>query len=338
MLRAGMCSIPIGIAITVGTLHSAWTHVGLGRDAWGARQSLSVIQNWHFEASVIRPQFLRTSEHVGVNLGDLELEPATTEGLVFFEERFPIRQRFASFDKRFINSASLVGPAFDPMKTEPVRLASATAAQTESQVAALPNTATRSASPTAGQLVPEIARVPRPAFNNRIRAAKAGLDPGSMPDTKIRTAFYDISAQVVYLPDGRRLEAHSGLGSHMDNAAYVHVKDQGPTPPNTYRLALRENLFHGVRAIRLIPVGDGNMFGRDGILAHHYLLGPNGESNGCVSFADYPEFLNAYLNGEIDRLVVVEHIEGSPGPVIAAGWLTTAFKGLLKPFERGAGI
>jgi Protein of unknown function (DUF2778) len=142
---------------------------------------------------------------------------------------------------------------------------------------------------------------------------------------------------MVYLPNGRRLEAHSGLDSYMDDPRYVHIKRKGATPPNTYRLVMRESLFHGVRAIRLIPVGDGNMFGRDGILAHHYLLGPNGQSNGCVSFADYPQFLNAYLNGDIDRLVVVERLESPPSPMIAAAWLTTAIKGLLKPFERGSG-
>jgi hypothetical protein len=36
---------------------------------------------------------------------------------------------------------------------------------------------------------------------------------------------------------------------------------------------LREELFHGVHAIRLNPVGGGNMFGRDGMLAHTYMLG-----------------------------------------------------------------
>ena len=70
----------------------------------------------------------------------------------------------------------------------------------------------------------------------------------------------------------------------------------------------RERLFHGVRAIRLIPVDDGKMFGRDGILAHSYMLGPSGDSNGCVSFRDYPAFLNAFLTGKVDRLVVVEHL------------------------------
>src|SRR6266436_8051082 len=114
------------------------------------------------------------------------------------------------------------------------------------------------------------------------------------------------------------LEAHSGLGSHMDDARDVNLKGQGPTPPNTYKLVMREEPFHGVRAIRLVPVGDGKMFGRDGLLAHSYMLGPNGQSNGCVSFSDYPDFLDAYLKGEVDRLVVVEHLATAPGPKTAS--------------------
>ncbi len=51
------------------------------------------------------------------------------------------------------------------------------------------------------------------------------------------------------------------------------------------------------------------MYGRDGILAHTYMLGPSGQSFGCVSFKDYPQFLKAYLRGEINRLVVVPHLE-----------------------------
>ena len=128
------------------------------------------------------------------------------------------------------------------------------------------------------------------------------------PDPDSRTAVYDIAAQTVYLPNGDKLEAHSGLGNMLDDPRYVSVKNRGPTPPNVYNLALRENIFHGALAIRLIPVGDGNMFGRDGILAHPYLLSDDGQSNGCVSLKDYPAFLQAYLRGEIDRLVVVPHL------------------------------
>jgi hypothetical protein len=127
-----------------------------------------------------------------------------------------------------------------------------------------------------------------------------------------RTAIYDIAAQTVYLPSGERLEAHSGLGGLMDDPRSVRTKNRGATPPNTYQLKLRESLFHGVQAIRLTPAGDGNMFGRDGILAHSYMLGPSGQSNGCVSFRDYAKFLRAYQRGEIDRLVVVSRLPNPP--------------------------
>jgi hypothetical protein len=136
----------------------------------------------------------------------------------------------------------------------------------------------------------------------------AQIKPAPTPEPDGRTAVYDIAAHTVYLPNGEKLEAHSGLGDKLDDPRYVSVKDRGATPPNVYDLALREELFHEVRALRLIPVGGDNMFGRDGILAHSYMLGANGQSNGCVSFKDYPAFLHAYLRGEVDRLVVVPHL------------------------------
>lgn len=120
-----------------------------------------------------------------------------------------------------------------------------------------------------------------------------------------QTAVYDISARTVYLPNGTRLEAHSGLGTLMDNPAHVDQRMVGATPPNIYDLKPREKLFHGVAALRMTPVGDNEMHGRNGLLVHSYLLGPNGDSNGCVSIKDYDRFLQAYRNGEVKRLVVV---------------------------------
>lgn len=119
------------------------------------------------------------------------------------------------------------------------------------------------------------------------------------------TAVYDVAARTVYLPNGKRLEAHSGLGNRLDDPRYVHERMRGATPPNVYALQPREQLFHGVQALRLIPIGNGELYGRNGLLAHTYMLGPNGDSNGCVSFKDYNAFLQAYQNGEIKRLVVV---------------------------------
>jgi hypothetical protein len=73
---------------------------------------------------------------------------------------------------------------------------------------------------------------------------------------------------------------------------------------------MRESLFHGVQALRLNPVGgEGKIHGRTGLLAHTYMLGPNGDSNGCVSFKDYNRFLQAYRNGTVKRLVVVAKLD-----------------------------
>jgi hypothetical protein len=122
-----------------------------------------------------------------------------------------------------------------------------------------------------------------------------------------QTAVYDIEGRTVILPSGKRLEAHSGLGQYMDDPDNVHRRMKGATPPNTYNLVMREALFHGVRAIRLLPVDNSKMYGRDGILAHTYMLGPRGDSNGCVSIKDYDAFLQAFLRGEIKRIVVVRN-------------------------------
>jgi Protein of unknown function (DUF2778) len=132
---------------------------------------------------------------------------------------------------------------------------------------------------------------------------------GTEPMYDRQTAVYDISAHMVYLPDGTKLEAHSGLGSKLDDPGSANVRMRGVTPPHLYDLKPRESLFHGVAALRLNPVGGENsIFGRSGLLAHTYMLGPNGDSNGCVSFRDYNRFLQAYRNGEIKRLAVVAHL------------------------------
>jgi hypothetical protein len=123
------------------------------------------------------------------------------------------------------------------------------------------------------------------------------------------TAVYDISAHKVYLPDGTALEAHSGLGALLDDPRHADVKMRGVTPPAVYDLQPREALFHGVEALRLIPQDESQALGRDGLLAHSYMLGPNGDSNGCVSFKDYSAFLQAYKNHEITRLAVVARLD-----------------------------
>jgi len=127
-------------------------------------------------------------------------------------------------------------------------------------------------------------------------------------------AYYDISAGVVYMPNGEKLEAHSGIGKMRDNPAYVHVKMKGPTPPGTYKVTMRETLFHGVAAVRLTPVDGVAPHGRVGLLAHSYLLRNRGDSHGCVAFEEYPRFLKAFKRGEISHMVIVKSMKGFSAP------------------------
>lgn len=148
-----------------------------------------------------------------------------------------------------------------------------------------------------------LAYAPSDGSSNNSSSSKLPANDGQI-------AIYDIRARTVYLPDGSKLEAHSGLGPKMDDPRHVNVRMHGPTPPHVYDLVPREALFHGVEALRLIPVGgEGAIFGRTGLLAHTYLLGPNGDSNGCVSFKDYDAFLRAYKNGRVKRMVVVASLD-----------------------------
>ena len=248
--------------------------------------------------------------------------PASTSRHDSFGERFLFDQKLASFAERFSGADISVVEAEE-------------GASNVLNYARLPSPGPGEhaiAQPATGQSAPKPAASSPPASAARKRVATAELSKDSISpvDNDSRTAIYDIAARTVYLPNGRRLEAHSGLGDHMDDARYVNLKRQGPTPPNTYKLMMREEPFHGVRAIRLVPVGDGKMFGRDGLLAHSYMLGPNGQSNGCVSFSDYPAFLDAYLKGEVDRLVVVEQLATAPGPKTASGWLPEFIRDLFR--------
>ncbi|GAB4359992.1 MAG: hypothetical protein Kow0026_21970 [Oricola sp.] len=138
-----------------------------------------------------------------------------------------------------------------------------------------------------------------------------------LPGRGSKVAVYDISAATVYMPNGEKLEAHSGLAHMKDNPRYVAEKNRGPTPPNLYNLKMRESRFHGVEAIRLLPADGKKKYNRDGLLAHTYMYVRNGgkdksQSNGCVVFKDYDRFLNAFKRGEIEHLIVVPNLKEVP--------------------------
>jgi hypothetical protein len=222
-------------------------------------------------------------------------EPAAASaGCATFDERFYVDQRSAPFEERFASAFGSSG--------KPTRKVATVEEHDNDVVLQQPD------KPVPTQAVLVTTSTHASIRDERLNAAEASTSLSLTLDPDGHTAIYDIAAHTIYMPNGHRLEAHSGLGSRLDDPRYVRTKMQGPTPPNVYNLTLRERLFHGVRAIRLVPADDGKMFGRDGILAHSYMLGPNGQSNGCVSFRNYPAFLSAFLRGEVNRLVVVDHL------------------------------
>jgi hypothetical protein len=344
--RAGACSIYAAVlaATVAAVLKAAGAHVAAADHRRGSEPRLlisSILEAITESSQFWTPNLSSIPAEPRVHVTRLESEVPGNEDVgaspVSFSEG-AANLEVASFEARFIGIFSPI-VSRRIVKTESVssfRLASAEDGGREDPVLARPASKTVShvLSASLGREVASTARPPLALASkgNAFSTSNARQGATSLTDIDNRTAIYDINAHLVYLPDGRRLEAHSGLGRYLDDARYISVKHQGPTPPNLYRLALRESLFHGVRAIRLIPVGSANMFGRDGMLAHTYMLGPNGQSNGCVSIADYPEFLNAFLRGDINRLVVVEHFDDPSGPAIAAGWLTKTMQNFFKPF------
>jgi hypothetical protein len=277
--------------------------------------------------------------------------PETTAAITSFDARFSFDESgspgrsagsSSSFEDRF-GAPSLpagvavrttaVSPATTAMAADPAASASNVAARERaSRLAAAPPSAVAeraSNRPGARYRVASLSDTGPPTAYAPADAATKDSNP--LADDPTHTAIYDISAHTVYLPSGERLEAHSGLGGFMDDVRSVHLRSRGPTPPNVYELTLREAPFHGVQAIRLTAVDGSKMYGRDGILVHPFMLGPEGASNGCVSVKDYPAFLKAYQRGEITRLVVVEQLDDPPGGRTAADWFSSAWKRIFGP-------
>jgi len=135
---------------------------------------------------------------------------------------------------------------------------------------------------------------------------------GGLPGHGSGIAVYDIKSATVYMPDGRKLEAHSGLGHMKDNPKYAYKKNRGPTPPNVYNLVMRESRYHGVEAVRMLPTDRSAMRGRDGMLAHTPLVRGTDGSHGCVAFKDYASFLKAFKAGEVKKMIVVPDLSELP--------------------------
>jgi len=310
------------------------------------------------ESSPAQLAGLRTQDDFAFVFKELDGGSAPSAARAPFGERFSFDEssapgRFLQPSERLASSDADVGGEAAASSTSIQSPAAAPRAAAPRVAAAVP-----APRPAVRSAVAQAAPKPAPATGFRLASAsdtslplgyaptdsvKSSLTTGSTPkdppskdsdplggSDPSHTAIYDISARTVYLPNGRRLEAHSGLGDQMDDVRYVNRRSTGPTPPNVYDLKLREELFHGVRAIRLIPTDNSKMYGRDGILAHSYLLGPNGQSNGCVSFSDYTAFLDAFLRGEVNRIVVVDRLADPPPTQAVSDWFLDKFKDLFR--------
>lgn len=140
---------------------------------------------------------------------------------------------------------------------------------------------------------------------------KGRSDDGGWLGKGTKVAIYDVSSATVYLPDGTKLRAHSGIGNMRDNPRYEHVKMRGPTPRGIYRLSMREKRFYGVEAIRMTSIDGRDPKNRTGLLTHTNLLRGQKGSHGCVAFQNYQPFLRAFKRGQITMLVVVPELPSS---------------------------
>ena len=148
----------------------------------------------------------------------------------------------------------------------------------------------------------------------KTRVTLTSLAVGKAPDLAAlgydsETAVYDISAHAVYLPNGSVMEAHSGMGNLRDDPEHVNVPNTGATPPAMYSLKPREASFHGVAALRMTPAEGSDIGGRSGLLVHSYMLGVNGDSNGCISIRDFDRFRKAYDDGQFTHIAVVPSVK-----------------------------
>jgi hypothetical protein len=172
---------------------------------------------------------LRSQTPSGFQLAGLETPPGSSFSIEnldsaavgsrgVFGDRFLAGERPDSFDERFGGEADLAETRTADTENRGDGAQRATGEAASGRYA-LKQTTSSSTTNTA---------------KKQIRAAALSQEVGSLPNAYSRTAVYDIAARMVYLPNGRRLEAHSGLGSFLDDPRYINVKARGPTPPNVY--------------------------------------------------------------------------------------------------------
>jgi hypothetical protein len=317
------------VALACGSI--AWGNLS-GRDAQSAADADGVAVSAHGDVQLAlaktdsMPNARRAYGKLAALLTDYARRVSEDADEVLFDSRFSFGAAPGRFVKDFESVASLSLRGDEPASTPavpPTAAAASTAAlQSKESRAAQTRTAAFRDSIRAVAAAAKIATTEKPTIFEKLFGKPApttlayaspddgiAIDQGTPGRYDHQTAVYDISGHTVYLPDGTQLEAHSGLGSRLDDPRFTNERMRGATPATVYDLKLRESIFHGVQALRLVPVDESKVFGRSGLLTHSYMLGSNGQSNGCVSFRNYTPFLKAFLNHEIKRLVVVSRLD-----------------------------
>ncbi len=150
----------------------------------------------------------------------------------------------------------------------------------------------------AAPAVVALAPSPTPGPEKKTDGVELAPKPPALNQFDRFTAVYDLMAHTVFLPDGSRLEAHSGLGP------------LGTIPPMSWKRtgARRRRMNMNSRCARAcstacrrcgsIPsAGRMRSMAAPGCSPTPTCWGPDGDSNGCVSFKNYDAFLAAFQSG-----------------------------------------
>jgi hypothetical protein len=248
-------------------------------------------------------------------------EPTTTAREALASRWMPadFRASISDDDRTLIALPTIAAPATAPATTTsgiPLPRSRPTAAdQTQTALAtsqALALAAAPLNRPTERSLLQKFSDMVTP---NRMASLSTGPNLfGKGPDLSAfgydgATAVYDLKAHALYLPNGTVFEAHSGMGALRDDPDHVDVRMLGATPPAVYSLKPREREFHGVAALRMAVADGTDINGRSGLLVHSFMLGPTGDSNGCISVKDYDRFLRAFNDGQFTHIAVVPSLK-----------------------------
>ena len=122
------------------------------------------------------------------------------------------------------------------------------------------------------------------------------------------TAVYDLSAHTVYLPNGTKLEAHSGLGDRLDDPNHVNERMRGATPPHLYETRAAGGFVPRRAGLASKSHRRRRYFRPRRSTRPHLYAGPELGIPTAACRSRTTTDLRAYQNGEIRKLAVVARL------------------------------